>query len=238
MVGLGGGFVLVPMLRLFFGLAPAEAAGTSLALVVANSASGAFAYLLQKRVAVKVGLLIALGAFPGSILGAWLVTLLSARAFDWILAGLLVAVAVDTIRNRAKRLEGHSDRDVASIKGMSHRLAIALGFFVGVVSSLFGVGGGIVVVPALLYFSELPAQAIAATSQFSIFLTSPVGLAAHIFQHDIRVPDVVPLVLGGLCGGPIGAQLSLRLRSSRLLVLMGIALLVTAALLVVRHLLP
>jgi len=79
MVGLGGGFVLVPILRLVFGLAPAEAAGTSLALVVANSASGAFTYFLQKRVHVKIGLLLAAGGLPGSILGARLTGRLDER---------------------------------------------------------------------------------------------------------------------------------------------------------------
>ncbi|MBV8284859.1 MAG: sulfite exporter TauE/SafE family protein, partial [Candidatus Eremiobacteraeota bacterium] len=72
MVGLGGGFIFVPILRLFLGFAPAEAAGTSLVLIVANSASGAFTYLLHKRVHVKIGLMVALGGLPSSILGAML----------------------------------------------------------------------------------------------------------------------------------------------------------------------
>ncbi|MBV8488888.1 MAG: sulfite exporter TauE/SafE family protein, partial [Candidatus Eremiobacteraeota bacterium] len=61
MVGLGGGFILVPILRLFFGLAPAEAAGTSLLLIIANSFSGAITYLWHRRVHVRLGLLIAAG---------------------------------------------------------------------------------------------------------------------------------------------------------------------------------
>jgi uncharacterized membrane protein YfcA len=237
MVGLGGGFLLVPILRLFFGLAPAEAAGTSLALVVANSASGAFTYLLQKRVHVKVGLIIALGGLPGSILGALLVTHLSAQAFDAILAVFLIAVAADVVFNRRKAVAGRADGgDISHMKGMSHRAALAMGFFVGLVSSLFGIGGGVIVVPGLLYFSELPAHAISATSHFAIVLTSPVGLVAHAFQHDIRLAYVVPLVLGGLCGGPIGARLSLRLRAPQLLFCVAVALVVAAVSLVGRHL--
>jgi uncharacterized membrane protein YfcA len=107
---------------------------------------------------------------------------------------------------------------------------------VGVVSSLFGIGGGIIVVPTLLYFSELPAHAISATSHFAIVLTSPVGLVVHAMQHDIRLPAVVPLVLGGLCGGPIGARLSLRLKSAQLLIVVATALIVVAASLALRHL--
>ncbi|MGR4064755.1 MAG: sulfite exporter TauE/SafE family protein [Vulcanimicrobiaceae bacterium] len=238
MVGLGGGFVLVPILRLVFGFAPAEAAGTSLALVLANSASGSFTYLVQRRVHVRLGLLIALGGLPGSLLGAWAVTRISAQAFDWMLAALLTVVGTDLLLNRRRRSSGRRDvADLPSIKGMSYRVAVLVGFVVGVTSSLFGIGGGVIVVPSLLYFSDLPAHAISATSHFAILLTSPVGLAAHVLQHDIRPSAVVPLVAGGLLGGPVGARLSLRLKSSNLLLLVAIALFAAAGSLILKHLL-
>lgn len=237
MVGLGGGFVLIPILRLCFGLAPAEAAGTSLALVVANSASGAFTYFLQKRVNVKIGLMLALGGLPGSIVGAIVAARIPALAFDWIFAALLLLVTTDIYFNRKTRLLGRvDDGDASGIKGMSYRVAVLVGLVVGFVSSLFGVGGGVIVVPSLLYLSELPAHAIAATSHFAIFLTSPVGLATHAFQHDIVLGDVIPLVAGGLLGGPIGARLSSLVSGPRLMTLVCIAMLVAAAAMILRHL--
>lgn len=237
MVGLGGGFILVPILRLFLGFSPADAAGTSLVLIVANSASGAFTYLLQRRVHLKIGWLIAAGGLPGSILGAIASVHISPRLFDTILAVLLIAVSVDMALNAQRRIAGRSEhRRVAAIKGMSYRAAIALGFIVGIFSSLFGLGGGIILVPTFLYFSELPAHAISATSHFAILLTSPVGLVVHVFQRDIIARDIVPLVLGGLLGGPVGARLSLRLRSPQLLIVVAIALVVAAVSLVWRQL--
>lgn len=236
MVGLGGGFIIVPVLRLFFGLGPAEAAGTSLALVVANSGSGAFTYLLQRRVHVRVGLLIAAAGFPGSILGAIVVKHLSPHLFDWLFAAFLIAVASDIILNREKRLRHRDEHaDVHSILGMPWYAALAAGFAVGFVSSLFGVGGGVVLVPTLLYFSDLPAHAISATSHFGIVLTSPVGFVTHYLQHDVDWQDVLPLVVGGLIGGPIGARLSLRLKSHRLMLFVATALIVAAFALVLRH---
>ncbi|HEV7179311.1 MAG TPA: sulfite exporter TauE/SafE family protein [Candidatus Baltobacteraceae bacterium] len=236
MVGLGGGFILVPLLRLFFGLAPAEAAGTSLVLVVANSASGAFTYLMQKRVDVRLGLLIAAGGFPGSILGAILARKISAGLFDGIFGVFLVAVAIDMILNAERRVGGRVERDdVSRHKHMSYRLALAAGFVVGLVSSLFGIGGGVIIVPTLLYFSELPAHAISATSHFGIVLTSPVGLVTHGLQHDIVGADVAALVVGGLLGGPLGARLSLRIKSPRLLLFVGTALIIAAGSLALRH---
>ncbi len=237
MVGLGGGFILVPILRLLLGFSPAYAAGTSLVLIVANSASGAFTYWLQRRVHLKVGLMIAAGGLPGSILGAIISLHISARLFDTILAVLLVAVAVDMAWNAERRMAGRVEHHrVATIKGMSYRGALALGFAVGIFSSLFGLGGGIILVPTFLYFSELPAHAISATSHFAILLTSPVGLAVHALQRDIVGRDVVPLVLGGLLGGPIGARLSLRLRSPQLLMVVAVALVTAAITLVWRQL--
>ena len=237
MVGLGGGFVLVPILRIFLGFSPAYAAGTSLVLIVANSASGAFTYLLHRRVHLKMGLLIALGGIPGSIIGAILSLRISAHLFDALLAALLLVVAVDMAWNAEKRMAGRPEvHSVHELRGMSHRGALALGFCVGIFLSLFGVGGGTVLVPAFLYFSQLPAHAISATSQFAILLTSTPGLIVHVLQHDVIGRDVLPLVAGGLLGGPIGARLSLRLRSPQLLIVVAIALAVAAITLVWRQL--
>lgn len=236
MVGLGGGFILVPILRLFLGFAPADAAGTSLVLIVANSASGALTYLLHRRVHLKIGLLVALGGLPTSILGAILALHIPANVYDAILAVILVAVAIDMFWNAERRMAGRPEHQhVHRIKGMSYRGAFGLGLVIGLFSSLFGLGGGIVLVPTFLYFSELPAHAISATSHFAILLTSPVGLITHIVQHDVVGSDVIPLVLGGLLGGPIGARLSLRLRSPQLLLAVAVALVVAAVTLIWRQ---
>ncbi|HEY1977969.1 MAG TPA: sulfite exporter TauE/SafE family protein [Candidatus Baltobacteraceae bacterium] len=237
MVGLGGGFIFVPILRLFLGFAPAEAAGTSLVLIVANSASSVATYLWHRRVHVKIGLIIALGGLPTSILGAILALHMPAKLFDWILAAILVAVAVDMFWNAERRLAGRPEHyHVARLKGMSHRAAFGIGLVIGLFSSLFGLGGGIVLVPTLLYFSELPAHAIGATSQFAILLTSPVGLATHAWERDVDVSGAIPLILGGLLGGPIGARLSLRLKSPQLLIAVAVALAIAAVSLIWKHL--
>jgi hypothetical protein len=237
MVGLGGGFILVPVLRLLFGLAPAEAAGTSLILIVASGASGAFSYLMQRRVHLKIGWLIAAGGLPGGIIGAILSLHISPRAFDWILALLLIAVAIDMAWNAERRMRDRPRHErIHEIKGMSYRGALVLGFVIGIFSSLFGIGGGVVLVPTLLYFSELPIHAVSATSQFGILLTSPVGLVVHALQRDVELGDVVPLVAGGLLGGPIGARLSAKLRSPQLLIVVAFALVAVAGSLIWRHL--
>lgn len=235
MVGLGGGFIIVPVLRIAFGLAPAAAAGASLALVVANSASGATTYLLQRRVHVRVGLLVAAGGLPGGILGAVAVKHLAPHVFDWLFASLLFAVAADLVFNRRKRLAGREAANVNRVRGMPWQGSLAAGFLIGFISSLFGVGGGVVLVPTLLYFSDLPAHAISATSHFGIVLTSPVGFVTHLLQRDIDWNYVLPLVAGGLLGGPAGAKLSLRLDSARLMLFVAGALTAAGLALILRH---
>ena len=183
MVGLGGGFVLVPILRLFLGFSPADAAGTSLVLIVANSASGAFTYLLQRRVHLKIGWLIAAGGLPGSILGAIASVHISPRLFDTILAILLVGVA--DRHGLERRAAGWPGRPEHHRVSRNQRHVVSRGARTWDSSSASfrvssGSGGGIVLVPTFLYFSELPAHAISATSHFAILLTSPVGLVvAH-----------------------------------------------------------
>lgn len=238
MVGLGGGFILVPVLRLFFGLDPAIASGTALVLVVANSGSGALTYLLQHRVHIRVGLLIAAGGWPGSIIGALLAKAISPELFDLLLAALLFGVALDMMLRRAEKIAARrgSPADLQALPGMKPVRAIIIGFVVGLISSLFGIGGGVMIVPALVYFSDLPAHAISATSHFGIVLTSPIGLATHAVEHDIRLSYIVPLVIGGLLGGPIGAKISLRLKSPQLVIFVAVALAIGAISLIYKYL--
>lgn len=235
MVGLGGGFLMVPLLRLVYGMDPAVAAGTSLVLVFANSLSGSIAYLRRKRVDVRAGLLIAAGAFPTSIAGAILVSHVSGLLFDALYAVFLVVVAYDVVANRNRRLAGRDDLQPPGGAKLEGWRGVGLGVIVGLVSSLFGIGGGVVVVPALLYISTLSAQAIGATSQFAILLTSPVGAASHVLLHDVKALYAVPLVAGGLAGGQIGAALALRTSGNTLMKLLGGALALAALALLLKH---
>ena len=227
MVGLGGGFIIVPVLRIFFGLSPPVAAGTSLALVIANGASSSVSYLLQRRVDLRTGWLVAGGGIPGGVLGALAVKNASPRLFDWLFATFLILVAADIIANRRKRSQsGVAEKPLA---------ILGVGFVVGFVSSLFGVGGGVILIPSLLYFTALPVHVISATSQFAILLTSPVGFMTHALQRDVEWTYAIPLTLGGLLGGPIGARFSATMKSRSLMLCVSAALTIAAVALVYRY---
>jgi uncharacterized protein len=109
-----------------------------------------------------------------------------------------------------------------------------VGVIVGMLSGLFGAGGGVVLIPALIYFTELSPHEITATAQFAVLFVSAAGLVTHVLQHDLRIAFALPLLIAALIGGPLGARFSSRLHPARLLLFVGAALIVAAVALVAR----
>jgi uncharacterized membrane protein YfcA len=231
-VGLGGGFVMVPILRVAFGIEPAIASATSLFLVFANTAAASVGFLRDKRVDVSLATMLAIGAIPGSILGVYFVHRVTVAQFDIIYGVLLVGLAIATLRRR-----GVASRPVGE-KTFLHNPAVAIpaGLVMGIASSLFGVGGGIIVVPLMLIAARMPPHIAAATSSFVILLSAPVGIATHIIAGDARWLLVAPLVLGGLVGGSFGPGIAKRISSPQLINLLVAAFFLAAIGLVIRHL--
>ena len=222
----------MPVLLLFFRLTPAQTAGTSLALVVANSAAGSLGYYAQKLIDFRIALLISVPGVFGSILGAVASRHVAPGVFDMAFAALLIGLAADLVLRRRKQ---RAAQPAAERAQMAWHLPVLLGFAVGFAGSLFGIGGGVIVVPALLYLSGLAPARVSATSTFSILLTAPVGLIAHWYQRDVDWLYVLPLVLAGVAGGLLGSRIAPRLKQSGLVVLVALAMTLAALALVLRH---
>jgi uncharacterized membrane protein YfcA len=230
LAGLGGGFLVVPILRMAFAIAPASVAGTALVMVLANSLSGTQAYLRQGKVDVRSGLLIAATGIPGSILGTALVRHISFTGFDVVYGVLLAYLSWDLLRR------AHDKRDApAQPAGGSLATLLAGGALMGVASSFFGIGGGLFVIPTLLLLG-MPAHVVTATSTFAIALTAPVGIVTHQLAHDIAWNFAIPLAIGGMLGGQIGPRVAKHLSSPQLLKATALMLLAAAGMLVLRHL--
>ena len=217
MVGVGGGFFIVPAL-LFMHVPPRMAAGTSLAVVFANSASGSISYIRQRRVDFRTGIIFTIASLPGAILGAYVDQHLSHRLFTLLFATMLIVVSV-------RLLIGHkpspqpADPNVGSAQRREYNLWMAIGiaFVVGFLGSMFGIGGGVVQVPAMVYLFGFPAHVATATSHFTIALTSLVGTISHIHYHDVLVPQAILLSCGAIIGAQFGAVLSRRIEPGPLL---------------------
>ncbi|MBE3590927.1 MAG: sulfite exporter TauE/SafE family protein [Firmicutes bacterium] len=258
LIGAGGGFLLVPILIMFFHVPTDIAAGTSLFVVLANAASGAASYARQGRVDYRSGAAFALATLPGAVLGARVSSLVAGRPFHILFALLLFAVAARlavsgiaqphaATRERADDRRrgpgwfswGRVTRRMAAADethewSFSLPLGLGISLVAGFLSSILGIGGGIVHVPALVELLSYPMHIATATSHFVLAFTALAGVVAHAWQGTLDFRLAVPLGVGAAAGAPVGAWLSTRLSGSRISALLAVAL----AMVAVRLLIP
>ncbi|HMD02482.1 MAG TPA: sulfite exporter TauE/SafE family protein [Candidatus Baltobacteraceae bacterium] len=248
LAGLGGGFIVIPVLRLFFGIAPATTAAVSLVMVFANSVSGSIAYLRQGRVDVRLAATVAATGIPTSVLGAYLVGKISFTGFDVLYGLLLLFFSFYLLRRRNApppstplRVPSAGERVLVDARGerfayaTSVPLSLLCGVILGLVSSFFGIGGGFIFVLFFIALLRMPAHIVAATSTFAILLTSPSGVIAHYLGGHIDWNYAIPLSLGGLVGGQFGPRIARRLSSPQILGVLGYLMLAAAAAMAARH---
>lgn len=221
MVGLGGGLIIVPVL-IFLGLPPQIAAANSLMATMANAAGSTVVYAKQKRIdyprAIKLGLM----AVPGSVLGAIVLVDAEPGIFGVLLAAALV-VAAGYVFLRPKM----SSRPLSGTHVIMV-LSAAASFLAGVISSYFGVGGGVIFVPLMVIILGMSMMRAAPTSMFALMLTSIAGVTTHGILGHADMLLAALLSAGALAGGMAGARLSLvvgerYLRVMAAVVMVGVA---------------
>lgn len=217
-VGAGGGFIFVPALLLIFKMSPPLAAGTGLTIVLINSLSGTIGYIRQKRIDYKLGAVLALGAAPGTFIGAKLSHIVSPGVFYGAFAVILVALGVFLFIKNSPRIAGQETRlEVAPSAEVSSEIdekpplpvtwLLVIGLIMGIVANFFGIGGGWLLVPILIYVFKVAPHQATATSLYSLSLYSFVGVLIQLFHQQI---DWMAALWGGL-GVMIGAQLGVAL---------------------------
>jgi len=227
LLGAGGGFVLVPVLLLLYPQAdPDTVTSISLAVVFLNALSGSWAYARMKRIDYRSGLILAAAAIPGAVIGALTTDLIPRRIFDGVFGLLLFAVAAYLFLHREEgtivtnRAGGRKVCwDVVESDGTIHPisydplLGVVMSVVVGYLSSMLGIGGGIVHVPALVRLLGFPVHVATATSHFILVFMALAGTVAHIaagsFAHG-GLRRTIALGIGVLVGAQIGASLSRR----------------------------
>jgi uncharacterized protein len=253
MVGAGGGFLIVPVLLLVWHLPPALAAGTSLTVVFLNASAGSLSYARQGRVDYKSGILLALPTLPGSVLGAFVSERISGRTFDLIFAVLLLAIASLLLWKPVGRGEEsvHHEVDpnapwyrlsrvVVDKSGHEFRYqynliwGLLISFVVGFFSSILGIGGGIIHVPALIHLLGFPSHLAAATSHFILAISSLVGASTHISLGNVLFVPAALMGVGVIIGAQIGAKIARKAKGAVTVRLLSIALIVVAIRLLLR----
>lgn len=231
LIGAGGGFIIVPVLLLVLHWSHEQAVGTSLFVVAANATSGSIAYWRQKRIDFRTGWQFALATVPGAIAGSFIVDLINGRTFYIVFGLLLVAVSLylmwrpekpgseheQTTRPPGLAGWGWTVRHLVDSRGESYKFGfskpwgIVLSFGVGFLSSILGIGGGIVHVPALVTLFGFPAHIATATSHFILSISTIVGTASHFVVGNVVVVPAVAMGLGAVIGAQIGGALSHRI---------------------------
>lgn len=243
LVGLGGGIIIVPALIyleplvLHQGITTSVAVGTSLFVLIITALSATLTYVKEKRVDFKTGWLFFITSGPGAILGASLTRTLDPSQFQlWFGSFMLLIAAMMIAKPFMKPMEirWKYQKTYIDQQGVSHVYGyhlipvLAMGLMVGLVSGLFGIGGGSLFVPLMVLFFAFPAHVATATSMFVIFLSSITGSTTHIWAGDISWFSVLFLAPGAWIGGKLGAQLALRLSSEKLLWILRATLLLLA----------
>lgn len=238
LIGAGGGWMIVPLLLLGYHFTPQHAVATSLAVVFLNALSGSVAYMVQGRVLYMMGLAFAAATIPGALLGAWLVQLFSSKWFTVLFGGFLLCVALFLHRGQQLLFVQGRGKEVTtnlqSLRSPVMRLGILISFLVGILSSLFGVGGGIIHVPFLIVVLGIPVHAATATSHFILAITSLTGSLVFLRQGQIQLAAAASMGLGVLIGAQGGAFLSTRMRGEPIRRLLAAALAIFALRLILR----
>ena len=241
LIGAGGGFVLMPVLLLLFpGEASSVISAISLAVVFLNALSGSVAYSVQGRIDYRSGLLFSAAALPGAVLGAVSTSIIPRHTFDLVFgfflaaAAILLLVAPDRAQSnggppgRGQMARSITDREGnVSVYSYSPAAGILLSLTVGFVSSVLGIGGGIIHVPVLSVLLSFPVHIATATSHFVLAVTALAGTVTHIVAGDLTHGFVRVALLGSgvVVGAQLGARYSPRIKGKWIIRALAFALL-------------
>jgi uncharacterized protein len=223
MLGLGGGFIISPLLTLI-GLLPSQVSVTSLFAVVSTGASSTVSYSLKKRVNYIIGIRIATVAVPFAVLGALVSSNLNPNDFRLYFAIILVSTSIYLLVGKpiAEKRRTQIHRKYYFPDNLFYFGSAAAGF----ISSLFGIGGGIIFVPLLFAIKKLSMQESVATSQLSILITAVAGILTHSFLAQPDYALAGSISLGAIVGAQIGSSIANRVSDRLLTMIFSISLII------------
>lgn len=252
MFGVGGGFLMTPLL-FFIGIPPAVAVATEANQIVASSFSGLLAHLRRKTVDLKMGVVLLVGGLAGAALGVLLFNYLKSAGqvdllvklcyvvFLGIIGGLMFFESLNAIRRSRK--DGGQSATKRRQRTWVHTLPfkmrfrtsglyisvippLVVGLCVGVLAAIMGVGGGFIMVPAMIYILGMPTKVVIGTSLFQIiFVTGFTTLLHATTNYTVDMALAVLLLVGGVIGAQIGTRIGLKLKAEQLRILLAMLVL-------------
>jgi hypothetical protein len=201
LIGVGGGIVMTPVLT-YMGFSPAVIASSSLIAVFATSISSTLTYIRRKYINYRLGVQLALPAIPGSIIGGFLSNFISLEHFKIYFAVLLTSVGL-YILFKNKIINKTLGR---TPKPLFYFIIIFGTFGAGLISSFFGIGGGIIFVPILVIIYKLKMINASPTAQFTLLISTITGLLTHILLEHPDYSYGIALALGAFFGAQLGSR--------------------------------
>ena len=249
MFGIGGGFLMTPLL-IFVGITPAVAVATVASHIAASSFSGAISYWQRRAIDVALALVLLAGGVVGTVAGVWLFTLLrSIGQLDITIGvsyvillcavgGLMVAESIRAMmrERRGQRVPFRRSGSHTWVHGLpakmrfkQSRLYISaipvcgIGLIIGFVGAIMGIGGGFLLVPMLIYVLRVPTSVVIGTSMVLTLVTMAVATILHAAtNHLVDVVLALLLMVGGVIGAQFGARAGQKLAADRLRLLLGL----------------
>jgi uncharacterized protein len=211
LIGAGGGFLLVPILLLLDPhMTPDVVTGISLAVIFFNAASGSVAYARMGRIVYKAGIIFALAALPGAIIGVYTTSRIPRTVFNGIFGCLMIAASVylmttSETKTEEKQLENYN-------LGLGAGISVVIGFL----SSVLGIGGGIIHVPALTRILNFPVHIATATSHFVLSITALAATIIHLMNGTLKgqLGTILWISIGAIIGAQVGAKLSNQMKGT------------------------
>lgn len=239
--GVGGGFLMTPLL-MFIGIPPAVAVATEANQIVASSVSGVLAHWRRGNVDIKMGIVLLVGGVAGSSFGVVLFTFLrelghidlviklSYVVFLSIIGVLMLIESVKVMMVRKNKGIITKRRSHTWFHGLPFKmrfrksklyisaiLPLSIGFFVGILAAIMGVGGGFVMVPAMIYLLGMPTSVVVGTSLFQIiFVTANVTVLQSVSNQTVDIVLALLLLTGGVLGAQVGARAGVKLQGEHL----------------------
>ena len=254
--GVGGGFLMTPLL-IFVGIPPAVAVATEANQIVASSVSGVLAHWRRGNVDLKMGMMLLIGGIVGSTFGVWLFTVLRALGqidlvislsfvvFLGIIGLLMLWESLRAMMRRRRHLPAKRRHHIwmhglpfkmrfrRSRLYISALLPLSVGLVVGILSAIMGVGGGFIMVPAMIYLLGMPTSVVVGTSLFQIiFVTANVTVLQAATNFTVDIVLALLLLVGGVVGAQFGARFSGSISGEQLRSLLALMVLAVCAKLV------
>ncbi|WP_375261188.1 sulfite exporter TauE/SafE family protein [Palleronia sp.] len=249
MFGVGGGFLITPLL-FFVGIPPAVAVATSANQIVASSVSAVLAHIRRRTVDFRMGWVLLAGGLVGSAIGVWIFTILRRLGqvdllvnlcyvvFLGIIGGLMFIESLNAIRSsrsgKRPQRKRHNWIHALPMK-MKFRTSglyisvippVLVGMAVGVLAAVMGVGGGFIMVPAMIYLLGMPTKVVIGTSLFQIiFVTAFTTILHATTNYSVDMLLALLLLIGGVVGAQFGTRLGSYLKAEQLRILLALMVL-------------